>query len=629
MKAPFRKQSGSVLLTLMLVVIVAASFTLVSQLNASSRIYIRQQSTMETLRQAKAALIAYAVTYPERSANPTAGPGILPCPAQITDPANPRNPANGQALGNCSFAGATTTGRLPWSTLDSGYLLDRANEVPWYIVTDNYRTPSPLGMVNSDTPGQLNVDGKGDIVAVIVAPGEPLSVPAQNRSAGAVNDISQYLEGENANGDTVFSQAAVGNDRLVYITRKELMQAVEKRVSGDVIQALRRYQADTGVFPWLTPFDPAPATTDYDAVVNTREGSLAYNDINEVFPSQFYVGWDFRSGGNGAPYTLTPTATMSNWNSFGTPTSPTTTPIKADMASVFYNLDGNNGPACRWISRDAINCVGRAKDPAPVTLRVTLWGLPLISVSGTRYYDFNVVIPADGTATVCSYAPCVNSERTRDVDLAADPIKYPASGFPPGTQARVTVTDAGAINACLNWGGTCWPLLAPIVITAAGQVPSSACVNFGYFGIYCTTLVVVNGGSKTNTITTATDANIDVYGSVFDLGVGDELPQWLTANNWHKLMYTAYSTADVPGAAVTPCVPGGAPACLTLQNTGPIANNKQAVVIMAGPALAGQNRVGPYPLTDYFENENNNGSDVFERNTLTATFNDLARAVAP
>jgi hypothetical protein len=411
------------------------------------------------------------------------------------------------------------------------------------------------------------------------------------------------------------------------------MRAVEKRVSGDVANALKRYQADTGVFPWLAPFNPAQAVTDYDADPgppgNPRtQGSLAFNDINEVFPTQFSASWDIRSGGNGAPYPLTPTATMSNWNSFN--------PIKVDRESVFYDLDPavTGGPECKWIARDAINCVGRAKDPASVTLRVSLWGIPLVSTSGTRYYDFNVIIPSNGMAAVCSYTPCANLVRNRDVSLAADPGAFPTTGFPPGTKAQVTVTDAGTINSCLNWGGNCWPLTAPIVITAAGQVPSSACVNFGYYGIFCTTLVVVNGGSKTNTITAATDADINVYESTFDLGVGDELPRWFTADNWYKYIYAAYSAADVPGAnpVTNPCIPGGSPACLTLQNTGPTANNKRAIIVMAGPELTalGQNRSVSNALSAYFE-DNNAGvpDDVFERNTLTAVFNDQARAVAP
>ena len=391
---------------------------------------------------------------------------------------------------------------------------------------------------------------------------------------------------------------------------------------------MKSYQGDPGVFPWLTAFDPNPATADYDAAINTREGGLAYNDINEVFQTDFSVSWDFRSGGNGTAFTLTPTAAMPDWNSF-------TTPIKVDLESVYYDLDAavTGEPECQWTARDAIRCVGRAQDPDSVTLQVqfSILGIPitLSSGSGTRYYDFDITIPSNGTASVCIYTACTNTVRNRDINLAADPTAFPATGFPAGTQAQVTVTDAGTINSCVPWGFGCYPLAVPIVITTAGAAPAQACVDFGgFFGTLCYSLTVIKGGSTSNTITAATDADIDVYESTYDLGVGDELPQWFTANNWEKYIYAAYSAADVPNAT-PPCTQGTD--CLTLQNTGTNTNNKQAIIVIAGPALASQNRGATYAENEYFESENDNSTpdDIFERNVLTAAFNDQARVVAP
>ena len=416
MKKPANKQSGSILLALMLIMVVAASFALVSRLNASSRTFIRQQSTMETLQRAKAALIAYAVTYPEQSgtSDPAAGPGYMPCPDADFPPDGSPNPF----INSCNETIDRYTGRLPGEFLSISNYVDSSGERIWYAISDNFRNiGNKFSPINDDTTGGLSIDtnndGVGDItdiVAILIAPGPPVDSVVQNRPS---NQITDYLEGENADGDAVFAQnSGGGNDVLVYITKQELMRAVEKRVSGDVVNALKSYQADTGVFPWLTAFNPDPAVTDYDAT-GVGEGGLAYNDINEVFQTDFSVGWDIRSGGNGTAFALTPTATMPDWNSFGPRATPPASAIKVDMPSVYYNLDGNSGPACRWISRDAIECVGRAQDPDPVTLQVTVLGVPVISASGTRYYDFDIVIPSDGTASICSYTACTNKVRNR------------------------------------------------------------------------------------------------------------------------------------------------------------------------------------------------------------------------
>lgn len=553
-----RRQSGSILLTLMLVIIVTASFTLVSKLNASSRSFIRRQATMEVLQQAKAALIAYAVTYPERSGDPTAGPGILPCPASDD---------NGVAVSNCSYSGTTTLAKLPWTTLDTGKLRDDAGELLWYAVTDNYRTPLPLGVVNDDVPGLITVGGADDIVAVIIAPGAPTNTQG-NRGPNNIT-VNQYLEGVGVNTmGTDYSFTSSATDVLVYITRQELMRAVEKRVSSDVVNALKNYQVDTGVFPWLTVFDPNPATTDYDAVVNTREGGLAFNDINEVFPTQFSVSWDIRAGGDGAPFTMTPKATMSDWNSFPA--------ISLDKATPF-SVTGS--PECTWTVKEEFICNGRYEDPDPISDG----GTPF-EKWGVRTYDFIINLPAGGTVSTG-----VNPVRIRN-----DTVSAP---FPVGTSVTVQITDTYN-KRCQVVTGNCYPITPEIV------------------------------DSQTNTITTATDADIIVTNVTYDLGVGDEIPQWLVANNWEKYIYVAYSATDVPGTT-PPCVQGTN--CLTLLNSGPNMNNKQAIIVMAGPALASQNRGATYAENEYFESENDNSTpdDVFERNVLKATFNDQARVVAP
>ena len=125
-------QRGSAILAIMLILIVASSYVLISQLNASSQRLKRQITSLEALNQAKAALISYAVSYPERTVTVTSGPGVLPCPSQDD---------NGVAPGNCAFNTvtpliSTSIGKFPWSTLNTGPLRDEAGELIWYVVTN-------------------------------------------------------------------------------------------------------------------------------------------------------------------------------------------------------------------------------------------------------------------------------------------------------------------------------------------------------------------------------------------------------------------------------------------------------------------------------------------------------------
>ena len=45
------------------------------------------------------------------------------------------------------------------------------------------------------------------------------------------------------------------NDRLAFLTVDELMEAVQRRVLGDAVDALKTYRDAHGRYPWLSPFE--------------------------------------------------------------------------------------------------------------------------------------------------------------------------------------------------------------------------------------------------------------------------------------------------------------------------------------------------------------------------------------
>ncbi|MEE8320618.1 MAG: hypothetical protein V3R68_02115, partial [Gammaproteobacteria bacterium] len=244
-------QSGAVLLMFILLLVVGSSYMLLDRLNAHvSNDYYRDTITEKALLQAKKALISYAMNYPDLRNNSEKGPGFLPCPDQDDD---------GDPESGCSINTPSNTGRIPWRILGLPDLRDSDGARLWYALSDNFKnTQSNDTVINSETPGQIVVDGVDDIVAVIIAPGGPTST----QTARPSNTSTDYLEDDNASmGDNSFvtSAAVEFNDNLITITRQELMKAVEKRVIAEVSAILEQYYVtdSANAYPWLATFaDP-------------------------------------------------------------------------------------------------------------------------------------------------------------------------------------------------------------------------------------------------------------------------------------------------------------------------------------------------------------------------------------
>ncbi|MDZ7734838.1 MAG: hypothetical protein U5P41_00775 [Gammaproteobacteria bacterium] len=258
-------------IAIMLILVAGSSYMLVKKFNANAQKAQADVNTMAALKTAKQALISYAVTYPD-NINPDEGPGYLLCPDITND---------GVAGGSCSDGDNTTIGRFPFKTLEVPELRDGSGARLWYVVSENYKNnPKVMPALNSDTPGTLQVDNIDDIVAIVFAPGEP--VGDQNNRGSATETIEDYLEGDNANLDQQFTRSGGEdfNDRLVIITRDELMTVVEKRVLGDVARALDRYRDadwnDSDAYPWLSPYtDPDNST--FHGILDTYAGHIPFH----------------------------------------------------------------------------------------------------------------------------------------------------------------------------------------------------------------------------------------------------------------------------------------------------------------------------------------------------------------
>ncbi len=296
------RQRGFALLMLAAMIVAGSAWLLVSSLtNSANRTAQDRAHNGAVLAEAKQALIAYVA---QQAALATEdNPGRLPCPeaaGYFGDTAQ-----EGIAAGTCSLP---KVGRLPWRTLGIERPLDASGEVLWYAVSAGWANDGGTLSINSNTLAQLSVGGVPNAaVAVIIAPGAPLSVPAsanctargqaRKTADGAgtpiAPDFRDYLECENATypADATFVTTGPStsfNDHLVAISVAELMPAVEAavatRIKRDVMPQLASVYASptwgsdsaTPIYPFAAPFQD-PNTSDFKGVSGYTQGLLPIN----------------------------------------------------------------------------------------------------------------------------------------------------------------------------------------------------------------------------------------------------------------------------------------------------------------------------------------------------------------
>jgi type II secretory pathway pseudopilin PulG len=244
-----RSQQGAALLILMLALFSVTMAVLLRGLHNRTGQLERQAATTAALMQAKEALIGYAVIYPT-----AAGPGHLPCPdtspPAFTADGSPQ-PPYGQPNTPC---GPGAIGRLPQTLPGVAFHADFNSAIDqqfWYAVGDPFLASPNTGIdntLNATIPAPLNVDGRGDIAAVLIAPGPALA--GQNRPS---TNPADYLDGANSSGPN-FSGSPTSspdtfNDLVVAIDRTEILSPVTARVAEEIREYLDAYYATAGAYP--------------------------------------------------------------------------------------------------------------------------------------------------------------------------------------------------------------------------------------------------------------------------------------------------------------------------------------------------------------------------------------------
>jgi hypothetical protein len=283
-------------------VLIAASLVL-RAVNAASWRSDRYRVTNEAFAKAKEALVARAVMDDNR-------PGSLPCPDTDND---------GVAQ---LFAGnqcPSYLGRLPWRTLDLPDVRDGDGERLWYVLSRTHRDHAAAEPINTDTLGELAVNGNPpatQALAILVSPGAVLqragasstqlrdcpancNAPANYLDSAAGFDNAAWVAGGVVNLVSAPASASF-NDRLVAILNDDIMPLVEKRAAREIAVGLKtRYQdwqsaTGRGFYPWPAPFnDPANPGT---GVSGTLHGHLPVTTAPAVWTAANVAGLGSCSG---------------------------------------------------------------------------------------------------------------------------------------------------------------------------------------------------------------------------------------------------------------------------------------------------------------------------------------------
>ena len=256
-------QRGVAVIILFMILFMAGASLFLTYVNNN---VVNQQAdfaTMQAMRDAKDALISYAVLHGDYYGAAGAGPGHLPCPD-----------SNGNAQENVP-CGTNALGRLPESIiLPSGAVFPLSSynsgidEQLWYGLADPVRR-SPANAFNSGTATNLTLDGQGSIAAVLIAPGEAL--PSQSRGN---NNDANYLEAGNAGGPAYVSNnpadQANFNDRVLSISVAEIMSPVTTRIAETMKGQLDNYHTTNGNYP--------PDQASFDGALGAAPAWLAANN---------------------------------------------------------------------------------------------------------------------------------------------------------------------------------------------------------------------------------------------------------------------------------------------------------------------------------------------------------------
>ena len=579
-----RSQRGFALIAILALAALIAAFLISSGLSRSSTDLSneREQRSMDALRQAKAALIAYAAAADWHLQAPFGSqylqPGALPCP----DTNAPGAINSGKAT--CSGSNTSSQiGRLPWITMNIDDLRDASGEQIWYAVSHDFRkfqcqsapdlpdSPNGCTRINSDTQGQLTVTGTesaSNVVAVLIAPGGALSGQVRPNSTAA-NYVESFAAGDNIHYTftTNATPSQANNDRIVIITQQELMAAVEPvvaaRLERDIAPLVQNYYNRFGAYPYPAPFgDPSRSQTNYKGA---QGATVNQGGLLPVTTDTTFLTWS-------SPITVTQISGGTG-NGLNGPSSPGSCTVTGSG-----NVTGGTGCTldsvdCSHSTSSNIVCevkyFGGGNDRPAISLAAPLlhaaYSFPAAFTSSSP----NMIGDDDNPLLIDNVHASTDPNFTDQWSWSAPPDV--PTFFLPVTNYAFSVNDGSA------------------VVTFTGRLQNAGSIASG--GTNGRVVITIPRPTSYDTITNSDwNASPDTA--------------WFIANQWFRQTYYAVSPGYLPTQGNT-CTPQ----CLQVNNLRPAyttSNNKRAILVLAGRSLTSVVvRPGATPsLNDYFENAN-------------------------
>ena len=513
----------------------------------------RAQYTMEALRQAKSALIAYAASeqWQKYKSDSSFQPGALPCPDQDGD-------------GDSDCYGSTTSsqiGRLPWKTLGINDVRDASGQRPWYALSYNFRKLTGSTVINSDTEGQLTITGTAPatkVVAIVFAPGQALQ--NQNRNPGdsaAYNNPANYLEGFDLSDPVHFKfttnslSSDTLNDRLLAITQADVMSAVEPVVAAsierDVKPLLSAYFTQWGAYPFPSAFaNPDPGTNG----AGTTRAQSAYQgntaQVSGLLPVSASLSYPWTDG-SGSVVSTGGIGTISN-----------------------VSCAAGTWPFSGWQCSFTLRSINLGSNPLN-------WG-PCTDGYGVKW-RYCVVTPR---------------------------FKVQGEIGPNAGISFAKLPDADDVTVTSPSGSVARPMEAT---TLGGTLSPSGAGTVRFEGTHTWTRYDSSSFTRSMRVVIP-DATVSPFTSASD--TLNPTAYWFIANEWYRQTYYAVSPGYLPGgggsctARPTPPAAPVSPSCLLVGNLRPtytVANDKRAIVILAGRSLNGTARPSA-SIGNYMEGAN-------------------------
>ena len=578
-----RLQRGAALLVLLAVLVLGASWFLVSRLDAlSAGIFTpsNRNHNALVLSQAKQALIGYVAMNAAQSGENN--PGRFPCPEGAALVGTSTEGISAPYVGPPNAPTCATVGRLPWRTLGLDKLVDSSAEPLWYVVSPGWQlvTSTTTLLINSNTIGQLNVDGQANAaVALIIAPGAAMNVlasagcTARNQARSAPSpaiDARDYIECFNTGTSTFATTGATTSfdDQVVRITVADVMPAIEaaiaSRVEREIAPLLKgvyatnswgaNVSAGNPVYPFAAPFADPSLTASYPG----NSASCAGGVCKGLLPVTF----------SNAPGTSTPCTP-----SVGSPCDPAFVRWVGAPAPVFTRTGGATlrSPATCSVLAASVDCTIAASGP--------LLGLP-----------------APMTFTLAATANNVGmAMRKFDTTVAM-------TGIDPA--GRSIVVPPTVPSTAMAFDGSVRVILGGSIPISGGNLISD--VLCALLGLACYQVNI--------SMPIALLADHPVLNSA------DPTTGWFMRNEWYRVLYYAAAQTTTPAAlpAAPACTAGTN--CVTVSNLTPLPNNnKRAILILTGRSINGTARPSG-TLADYLEFGNATGA--YERQPVST-------AVAP